>query len=166
MIQIVDDKDQLIGHKNREDVNHDSEIYRVAALWLTNSKGEVLIAQRKLTKDKDPGVWGPAVSGTVEEGETYETNIYKEAEEEIGLTGVGFNSGPKMRVNEPRNYFCQWFTAVVNRLAEDFRVQEEEVEQIKWMSERELIEDVKAHPDKYIPVMPQILKIFQNYLSG
>ena len=34
-----------------------------------------------------PEVWGPAVSGTNEEGETYDSNIIKEAQEEIGLTG-------------------------------------------------------------------------------
>ena len=30
--------------------------------------------------DKLPGKWGPAVAGTVEEGESYEENIIKEAE--------------------------------------------------------------------------------------
>ncbi len=30
-------------------------------------------------------MWGSAVAGTVEKGEDYESNIYKETEEEIGL---------------------------------------------------------------------------------
>ncbi len=162
MIQIVDENDQVVGHKDRADVDHQNEVYRVAALWVTNSQGEVLIAQRKHNKDKDPGKWGPAVSGTVDEGETYETNIYKEAEEEIGLIGEIFNQGSKMRITEPRNYFCQWFTATVDKPLDEFQPQEEEVEQIKWVSERELAKDVQEHPDKYIVSMPKILKLLQN----
>jgi len=35
-IQIVDDKDQLIGVKERNEVDYKTDIYRVSALWLTN----------------------------------------------------------------------------------------------------------------------------------
>jgi isopentenyldiphosphate isomerase len=159
-MQIVDSEDHLVGHKDRKDVDFAKDIYRVAALWLTNSKDEVLIAKRVITKDRDPGKWGPAVAGTVDEGETYEINIYKEAEEEIGLTGVKFEIGPKQRVYEPRNYFCQWFTAQLDREADTFTLQEEEVEAIKWISEDELAQDVHSNPDRYIPAMPEIVQMF------
>jgi isopentenyldiphosphate isomerase len=157
MIQIVDENDILIDHKPRNEVDYSSDIYRVAALWLTNSSGEVLIAQRKLTKDKDPGKWGPAVAGTVDEGETYSINIVKETEEEIGLTGVDFERGPKLRVREPRNYFGQWFLAQVDMPAEAFRLQEDEVEQVKWVPKDELLHDVVANPDKYVPMFPEVI---------
>lgn len=162
MIPIVDENDQIVGHKDRADIDHEREIYRVAALWLTNSAGEVLIAQRKLSKDKDPGMWGPAVSGTVEQDETYEVNIYKEAEEEIGLTQVEFKLGPKTRVRIPRNFFSQWFTATVDKLIEEFRIAEEEVEQIKWVSFDDLARDVEDNPGNYVLPMPDIVKLFKN----
>lgn len=139
MIQIVDGNDNLIGHKERSEVDYSKDIYRGTALWVTNSKGEILLAQRKHTKDKDPGKWGPAASGTVDEGETYESNVYKEAEEEIGLTGLKFNLGPKTRVTKPRNFFCQWFTVVLDRPVNEFKIQEEEVEELKWLPERERV---------------------------
>lgn len=74
-IQIVDDQDQFIGLKERNEVDYKSDIYRVSALWLTNSKGQTLLAKRAAVKDKDPGKWGPAVAGTIDEGETYDENI-------------------------------------------------------------------------------------------
>lgn len=77
LYQVVNDSDEVIGHKFRNDIDFVKDIYRVAALWLTNSQGQVLIAQRLLTKDKDPGKWGPAAAGTLEKDETYESNIYK-----------------------------------------------------------------------------------------
>ena len=80
LITIVNEEDEIIGHKDRTSLDHETDIYRVAALWLTNSTGEVLIAQRALSKESSPGKWGPAAAGTVEEGETYESNIVKEVE--------------------------------------------------------------------------------------
>src|SRR5579883_3197132 len=92
-LAIVDEHDKLISTKAREAIQP-SDIYRVAALWLTNPAGDVLLAQRKWTKKHDPGKWGPAVAGTVNSSETYGTNIYKEAQEEIGLAGAPFARGP------------------------------------------------------------------------
>ncbi len=157
--QVVDEKDNVIGHKARSEVDYQADIYRVSALWLTNSKGDVLLAQRKKSKDKDPGKWGPSVSGTLEEGETYESNIYKEAGEEIGLHGVQFQLGPKKRVRSPRNFFCQWYKVTLNKEVKDFSIQEDEVEEIAWVSQDELVREVKVNPDKYIAIMPELIKI-------
>ncbi len=158
LYQIVDDQDNEIGAKPRNEIDSQHEYYRVSGLWLTNSQGDVLIAQRVLSKDKDPGKWGPAVAGTIELGETYESNIYKEADEEIGLTGVTFTIGPKMKFESPRKNFTQWFTAVYDKPVEEFILQAAEVEQVVWIGKDALFEDVQANPDKYIPTMPLILK--------
>jgi isopentenyldiphosphate isomerase len=72
-IIIVNEKDKEIGLKERGTLKTE-DIYRVTALWITNSKDEILLAKRALTKSNDPGKWGPAVAGTVDEGETYEEN--------------------------------------------------------------------------------------------
>ncbi len=159
LAQIVDENDNIIGHKPRPDIDYQKDIYRVAALWVTNSKGEVLIAQRKLTKDKDPGKWGPAVGGTVEDGETYESNIYKEAEEEIGLTGYQFTLGPKMRRQAERNYFAQYFSVVVDEPVEFFRPQEEEVEKVEWINRDVLAKEIKNNPEKYTPFFPTAVEL-------
>ncbi|MDD3648014.1 MAG: NUDIX domain-containing protein, partial [Candidatus Dojkabacteria bacterium] len=84
---IVDEKDRILGTKYRSEVTKD-DIYRVSSLWIMNEKNKSLFAQRAFTKDKDPGEWGPAVSGTIEEGEDYYSNIVKEADEELGLQNI------------------------------------------------------------------------------
>lgn len=159
-IQIVDENDKIIGYKERAEIDYEKDIYRVSALWVTNSKGEVLIAQRKHTKDKDPGKWGPAVAGTLEEGETYEINVYKEAKEEIGLIRMSFSLGPKQRRFIPRQYFCQWYTLILDRDIKDFKFQEEELEQIAWIPKEQLVQEVKNNSEKWIHSMPEIVKTF------
>jgi len=147
---IVNENDEVIGSMNRKD-DDGKNICRVAALWIENSKGEVLLAQRSFNKTFDPGKWGPAVAGTVEVGETYESNIIKEAEEEIGLNlkDYKFEKLQKVKVNEPHNYFGQWYKAIVDKDLAEFRIDPIEVEQIRWFSPEELRNEIENEPDKF-----------------
>ena len=86
-IPIVNEEDEIIKIIDSTE-RMKGDIGRVSALWITNEKGEILLAQRSFTKKRDPGVWDPAVAGTVEEGETYEQNIIKEAEEELSKSKI------------------------------------------------------------------------------
>ena len=53
-IIIVDEKDRIINCKERIKLNRE-EIYRVSALWIKNSNGESLLAQRSFSKKHSPG---------------------------------------------------------------------------------------------------------------
>ncbi len=150
---IVDDEDTQIGLKFRNEIDYKVDNYRWSSIWIINSQGEVLMAQRKLTRDKDPGMWGPAVSGTIEEGETYESNAYNEAEEELGLTGIHLELGPKERMLTPRKSFGQWFICKTDKAASEFTPQEDEVEQVAWVKKEELMADIKSNPEKYMPIV-------------
>lgn len=158
-IIIVDENDNSIGLKFREEVDSLSDTYRCTGVWITNSNDEVLLAQRKFTKSHDPGKWGPAVAGTVEEGETYEENALKEMAEEIGLTGISLKLGPKNYSAFPRRYFAQLFFCQVDKPVDDFIIQEDEVEQIAWVKKEDLLEDLKNNPDKYIPSLPRVIDL-------
>lgn len=166
-ITIVDENDAPITVVDRDMVDYDTQIYRVAALWLVNTNGDVLIAQRKLTKKKDPGLWGPSVAGTVEESETYEQNIQKEVFEEIGLQDIVLHPVTKTYVDNPRKYFCKWFTATVDWTdMSNFVVQQEEVEAIAWVPYEELVEDYRKSSAKYIPSFGQSLEVLETIRIG
>lgn len=143
-IPIVNEQDEIIGYKERDDRNP-KDITRVSALWATDKEGNVLLAQRALNKKTNPGMWGPAVAGTVEEGETYEENIIKEAEEEIGLVGFKPVLGPKNRVSSSHEYFGQWYTAVVDH-DYPFKKQDKEVEEVRWFSKDQILKFVEENP--------------------
>ncbi len=156
-IQIVDDQDQLIGVKERTEVDYKTDIYHASALWLTNSKGQTLLAKRAAVKDKDPGKWGPALAGTIDEGETYDDNIYKEAMEEIGLEGEQFTKGQKIHITQPTNYFCQWYFVTLDRDVDSFVMQADEVDALEWADIEQMKQELKTNPDKYVPTMNQIV---------
>ncbi|MBU1975170.1 MAG: NUDIX domain-containing protein [Nanoarchaeota archaeon] len=146
---IVDKEDNVIGSKERELVKQE-DIYRVSSLWIMNSKNEFLLARRALSKTNDPGKWGPAVAGTIEEGETYGSNIIKEAEEELGLTDIKLTKGPKRFHKGKHNFFYQWFFLRIDKMIEEFSIQKDEVEEIKWISKTDLLKAIRKRPDEFL----------------
>lgn len=158
LCQIVDENDEIIGYKPRNEIDFKKDYYRVGCLWLTNSNGEVLLAQRLLTKDKDPGKWGPSAAGTLEKGETYESNIYKEAQEELGLSGFKFMPVAKLKLEEPRKSFLQLYKGECDWPVEKFIPQPEEVEKVAWVSIEDLRKDIIENPNKYVPSIKILLE--------
>jgi isopentenyldiphosphate isomerase len=53
LIPIVNLDDEIIGYKERSEITL-QDIYRVSALWIENSKGEILLAQRGFMKKHNP----------------------------------------------------------------------------------------------------------------
>ena len=157
-IIIVDKKDKIINFKERENIKN-SDIYRVSGLWITNNDGDVLLARRSFTKSHDPGKWGPAVAGTVEEGETYKSNIIKEAKEELGLNGIVPKKGLKERVVGKHNFFCQWYLIIVNKDLRKFKIKKDEVVEIRWFTKEALLKKIDSHPHEFIKSMKQWINL-------
>ena len=149
-IIVVDEEDVVVGSELRSVVDERGLRYRVSGLWLRNSEGDVLLARRAYTKAHYPGRWGPAVAGTVDEGESYEENMVKEAGEELGLTGVDMKKGPKTKTSGKYNNFTQWFVGVVDERVSFFKIQEEEVAEIRWFSVGELKDMMRENPDEFV----------------
>lgn len=157
-IPIVNEHDEIIGYKERDAVAQ-GDIYRVSALWITDEHGRILLAKRSHQKKNDPGKWGPAVAGTVEEGETYESNILKEAEEELGLKDVRPRFLEKFPVSKERHFFRSWYTLTIPSTT-PLTLQEEEVAEIKWWGREELRQMIAEHPEEFVMSAPQWLERF------
>lgn len=155
-IPIVNEQDEIIGYKEREDATTD-DLVRASGLWVSDKDRNILLAQRAFSKKYAPGLWGSAAGGVVEENETYESCIVREAEEEIGLKGVIFKLGPKICLPD---CFVQYFSAIVDR-DYVFIKQEEEVEQIKWFSQVELDEFLKEKPEMFMNGFKEYIKLFK-----
>ncbi|HTE57269.1 MAG TPA: NUDIX domain-containing protein [Verrucomicrobiae bacterium] len=153
LVYVVDEHDTVIGTKSREDLKP-KDILRVSVLWIENGRGQVLLQQRALTKKLGPGLWGPAVAGTVESHETYLSNVIKETEEEIGVVGIKPEEVGKRLYWEPGGNFGRMFTffkAGIDKPLSDFTIQEDEVAQIKWVAKDAILTDTRKSPKNYVP---------------
>ena len=154
-LPVFDESDNQIGLKERDELLK-TDIYRVSALWITDPKGRHLLSQRALTKKNSPGKWGPAVAGTVEEGETYDTNIVKEIQEEIGISlsleelRKGFKT---RRETSTSTYFTQWYFATIDKELDEFTFPEQEVMVLAWHTDNELRAALIERPDDILPAV-------------
>lgn len=148
-IPIVDENDNIIDYKNRSDRNI-NDIIRITAIWVTDKKGNILLQQRSFNKKVNPGKWGPGASGTVEEGETYESNAYKELEEETGIKNVSLIKSKKFfgKTNTGKR-FAQLFLCEIDK-NQELIPQEEEVEKLKWFSKEELLSFFEKEPEEFV----------------
>jgi isopentenyl-diphosphate delta-isomerase len=161
---VVDENDEVIGYKLRYDITT-NDIYRVAALWIVNSKGNILLTKRVATKTHDPDKWQPAVAGTVEKDESYLENVIKETKEEIGVD-VNENElvpWPKhLRRNTPWNYFAQMFTYKTDKKISEFIPKKYEVAGIKWFSPDDIEKLLKESPDFFVKSFPSTYAEYKN----
>lgn len=161
-IPIVDELDNILFYKDSSERDVHKEITRISALWVRNEKGEFFIAKRSKNKKHYPNIWGLSVAGSVEEGETYEENIKKEAKEEIGFNLSKVILGPKKRVSGSHEYFCQYFFA---KITSDtiFHLQESEVDEVRWVSLLKLRDWCLKNPEKFVPTFMKNIDVIKNY---
>jgi isopentenyl-diphosphate delta-isomerase len=162
LIVIVDAEDNILGYKNREEINNEKDIYRVSALWVTDKDGNILLAQRALTKKHHPGLFGPAVAGTVEQGETYEYNIQKEAEEELGLEDLDINK-IKTEFNDGKyKHFTRWFKSKIDRDTQ-MSLREDEIASVRWFDPQELKRLLEDQPELFLESLKKHFEFFDQF---
>jgi len=169
-IILVDEHDNPIGFRERAE-RTDADIIRVTGLCVFNSKNEVLIAKRVQTKKYDPGKWGPAAAGTVDEGETYLSNVLKEAREEIGLEmdTRTLIQGPCRRTDVETRYFVQRYFYQADLPIEEFTIEKSEVEEIRWIHIDKLEKWIAQSPDDFIEAFKgpdSIISDFKKFLAN
>ena len=160
MIPFVDENDIVLGHKNKADILP-TDITRASGLWMTNARGEILLARRAYTKKNHPGCWGPAVAGTVEQDEEYETNILKEAEEELGLKNITPRAVKKIFMSGSTGpHFTQWYRCETTLELCDLTLQTEEVAEVRWFTEDEFRDTLQDSPHEFVGNIQEWIGLF------
>jgi isopentenyldiphosphate isomerase len=85
IFDVVNERDEVIDRQPRSEVHRLGLLHRAVHVLVFNSRGEVFLQKRSMTKDREPGKWDSSTSGHVDSGEDYDACAIRELREEIGL---------------------------------------------------------------------------------
>lgn len=82
---VVDENDKIVSKATRQECHVKGLLHRAVDIVIINSKHEILLQKRSVTKDLYKGYWAISASGHVTYGDSYEEAAKREMEEEIGI---------------------------------------------------------------------------------
>lgn len=156
LLDIVDENNNLTGKVEDKDIIHNNGIWhREVAIWIMNKNGEILLQKRASNKKQNPNKWG-LTAGHIDAGENVEDAMKREILEELGINIDDFNKIFIEKFKEihsnskqKNNYFAYQFFAKVDYKIDDYKIQKEELSELKYISLEELEDIVKKQDDNY-----------------
>ncbi|KFG76366.1 NUDIX hydrolase [Streptomyces mutabilis] len=88
ILDVVDENDHVVGQARRGDVYAGGLCHRCVFVWVRDAGGRVFVHRRTATKLVFPSLYDMFVGGVVGAGESYDDAALREAEEELGVTGL------------------------------------------------------------------------------
>ncbi len=153
LIDIVNGEDEVIGAEYKSLKAEKGFISRVAAVFLSDSDGNLIICKRAPHKKYSPNLYDLAAVGAVLQGETYEDASLRELEEELGikcelqLLDKFYQEAEAVGDGEKLKYFCAVFLGKTD--AEP--ILNEELSEIRKMSWEQLQLELKNNLEKFCP---------------
>ena len=158
LIDIFDGNNKPTGiRKMKSEAHRDGLYHRAAHVWIYNSKGEVLLQLRAKDKETDPNRWDISAAGHVGAGEDPVEAAIRETKEELGLSikkedlefimirNLSLNYSSTITNREFQYAYLLRFDGDIGTL----KAQEEEVQEIKFVSISSVLKDLKTEPEKY-----------------
>ena len=87
LLDVVDENDRVIGVEKRGEVHARGLMHRAVHILVFNSRGELFLQKRSMSKDENPGLWDSSAAGHVDSGEEYLECARREITEELGIPG-------------------------------------------------------------------------------
>ncbi len=159
LIDIYDSKNRPLNEKKMKSEAHRKGLWhRVAHVWIYNSNKEIMLQLRAKDKEVYPNVWDISVAGHIAAGEKEIVSAMREVEEEIGLK----IEERELKLLNIRNVQFTTNTTINNEIIylyllkydgniKQLKIQEEELQEIKFFKLKELEKQLKETPDKFTP---------------
>ncbi len=174
IFDIVDEHGLPIGETVDREVAHSEGIlHRTAHLWLMRKREtgvEILVQKRSANKDSYPSCYDISSAGHIPAGVDFKPSAIRELKEELGLDakeeelhycgtrrirGEREFHGRMFRDNQVSNVYCIWRDIE----PEECTLQEEEVEEVRWIGLEECKERVAAQDPAFCIKMEELLML-------
>lgn len=158
LVVLVDDNNKEIGTSPKDTVHtQNTPLHRGFSLFLFNSKGQLLLTRRALTKKTFPGVWTNTVCGHPAPHEDPVTAAKRRLKDELGIEEKDLKD---IKIVSPYRYrFADTKGIVENEICPvlvahsdvEPQANNKEVEEAKWINWDKFREEIKNNPQNYSP---------------
>ncbi len=148
---LVDENDRQIGLMEKQAAHVNPHLHRAFSIFIFNSKGELLMQQRALSKYHSPGLWTNTCCSHPRDGETLTEATSRRLMEEMGMTCemhevyTFIYKAPVGQGLTEHEFDHVW----IGRSDETPQINREEVESWKYVSLSDLKVDIQLHPELY-----------------
>lgn len=154
-VVLVDKNDKPIGLEEKISAHSNGgKLHRAFSIFITNSKGEMLLQLRATAKHHFRNLWTNPCCSHPREGESNEAAAHRKLKQEFGFdtplrevfTFIYKATDPESNLTEHEydHVFVGKFDGVP-------KPNPEEIDDWKWTRVSKLKQDLKANPDRYTP---------------
>jgi len=164
---LVDKDDNPIGTEEKVKCHlPNGKLHRAFTALLFDKNGRLVLTRRAKEKMLWPGDWDGTVASHPRKPETYVSSAERRMPEELGIT-CKLDYLFKFEYHVPykdigsENEICGTLVGIVNDSIQ-FKVVEDEIDKIKWISANELLSELKNNPKIYCPWMLIALELLDK----
>lgn len=164
---LVDKDDNPIGSEEKVKCHlPNGKLHRAFTALLFDKSGRLVLTRRAKEKMLWPGDWDGTVASHPREPETYVSSAERRMPEELGIT-CKLDYLFKFEYHVPykdigsENEICGTLVGIVNDSIQ-FKVVEDEIDKIKWISAKELLSELKSNSKTYCPWMLIALELLDK----
>jgi isopentenyldiphosphate isomerase len=154
----------------RDEIHHSGEWHRTVHVWIRNSKNELLIQKRSQSKETWPGRWDISCAGHIAAGESAQTAMTRELDEELGFRAIPENPVFLFCVkhrfsDESRGFYDNEFSDVylIERDLDStaLKPQASEIDEVKFIPIGELKKAISANDPRFVPHPQEYPRLFR-----
>ncbi|MCI8965441.1 MAG: NUDIX domain-containing protein [Clostridia bacterium] len=155
LFDVINQKGEYTGRIEKRDVCHKEGLWHKAvAMFIINSKGQVLLQRRSKNKKLWPDMLDMTAGGHVLSGEFGFESIIRESKEELGIDikredmiFIGSSLSENVKGDIINKHLNEYYIVLKDVDETKVKLQVEEVSEVRWMDKDEIIERVKNHYD-------------------
>jgi len=164
---LVDERDNPIGKEEKTKCHlPDGKLHRAFTALLFDRDGRLVLTRRAKEKMLWPNDWDGTFASHPRESETYVSSGERRMPEELGITGK-LDYLHKFEYHVPyknvgsENEICGTLIGIIDKYTELKKI-EGEIDEIKWISAKELLSELNINPQNYCPWMLIALELLDK----